>query len=82
MLTYFEVGPNACFPEHRHINEQITLVLEGELSFCVDGDTIVVREGEVVAIPGDLPHSACTASRRVRAVDAWSPPIEEHITAP
>lgn len=33
MLIYFELEPNTVFPEHHHEAEQITLVLEGELTF-------------------------------------------------
>ena len=36
-LTYFEVEPHSRFDEHSHESEQITLVLEGELCFEVDG---------------------------------------------
>jgi quercetin dioxygenase-like cupin family protein len=37
MLTYFELQPHARFESHRHESEQITVVLEGELFFEVDG---------------------------------------------
>lgn len=33
MLTYFEMELNTEFPEHSHEAEQITLILEGELTF-------------------------------------------------
>jgi N-acetylglutamate synthase-like GNAT family acetyltransferase/mannose-6-phosphate isomerase-like protein (cupin superfamily) len=75
MLTYFELQPHARFERHRHESEQITMVLEGELFFEVDGAREVrVRAGEVIALPADVPHAAWTREKPARAVDAWSPP--------
>lgn len=72
-LTYFEVEPHCRFERHQHASEQITLVLEGELSFELDGATHCLKPGEVIAIPANVPHAVFTGSLRVRAVDAWSP---------
>src|ERR1700733_7136190 len=35
-------------PEHSHINEQFTYILEGALKFWIDGKEIVVNAGEVL----------------------------------
>jgi amino-acid N-acetyltransferase len=75
MLTYFELQPHARFPRHQHESEQITMVLEGELFFEVDGAAeLRVGAGEVIALPAHVPHAAWTRERSARAVDAWSPP--------
>jgi len=55
MLTYFTVEANARFPEHSHQSEQITLVLSGELYFSMRGKVSRVGEGEVIAVPANLP---------------------------
>lgn len=75
LLTYFEVDANTSFPRHSHVAEQITHVLEGELVFAIDGlaEAIVVRAGEAIAIPSNLPHAVHTRACSARAVDAWSP---------
>lgn len=78
MLTYFEVEPHANFPMHQHESEQITLVLSGRLLFEVEGDQVIVGPGEVVAIPGDVPHAVSSLDEPVRAVDAWSPVRAEY----
>ncbi len=74
MLTYFEIEPNSRFERHSHASEQITMVLDGELFFeTPDGREVLVRAGEVIAIPANAPHAAWTRERSARAVDAWSP---------
>lgn len=80
MLTYFEIEPRSRFETHSHASEQITMVLEGELFFEVAGGVeVLVRAGEVIAIPANAPHAAWTGERPARAVDAWSPVRPEFI---
>ena len=74
MLTYFEVPPHGRFEEHSHDSEQITYVLDGTLVFVIDGREHRVGRGEVIAVPGNVPHAVYALDREVRAVDAWSPP--------
>lgn len=81
LLTYFEVEPNSEFAMHRHENEQITMVIEGELFFNVDGREIRVGPGEVIALPSNVDHGAFTREKPVKAVDAWSPVMEKYRTA-
>ena len=45
-------------PEHSHVNEQLTYILEGALKFWIEGKEIVVRAGEVLGIPSNMPHKA------------------------
>ena len=78
MLTYFELEPGARFEEHRHEAEQITLVLLGRLVFEVGGREYTLGPGDVIAVPGNVPHSARVLDEPTRAVDAWSPPREDY----
>lgn len=79
MLTYFEMEPNTKFPEHSHDAEQITLVLEGELTFRYEEKEVTLRPGEVIAIPSNAVHSAFTGTKSCKAVDAWSPVRKEYL---
>ncbi|MBI5827605.1 MAG: cupin domain-containing protein [Deltaproteobacteria bacterium] len=79
MLTYFELEPDTTFPDHSHESEQITLVLEGELTFVFDGKSVTLKAGDAVAIPSNKIHSAHTGKRPCRAVDAWSPVRREFL---
>lgn len=79
MLTYFEMEGNTSFPERSHEAEQITMVLEGELTFAVDSGHITVRPCEVIAIPSNVIHSVSTGNAPCKAVDAWSPVRKEYL---
>ncbi len=60
-------------PEHSHINEQFTYILEGALRFWIDGKEIVVRAGEVLTIPANMPHKAEAVEDTVD-LDVFNPP--------
>ena len=78
MFTYFEIDPESRFDVHFHVNEQITMVLEGELFFKLEDRLICVKKGEVIAIPSNTPHEVFTQHSSVIAVDAWSPVMEKY----
>ncbi len=50
----FEAG--ARFPRHRHAEEQITIVLEGEVHCTVDGETARLQAGEWSVFAPDVEH--------------------------
>jgi quercetin dioxygenase-like cupin family protein len=60
-------------PEHSHLNEQVTYVLEGALKFWIDGKEIVVNTGEVLTIPPHMPHKAEALVDTVD-LDVFTPP--------
>jgi quercetin dioxygenase-like cupin family protein len=48
----------ALVPIHAHDSEQLTYVLQGALRFVVNGEEVMVQEGEVLHIPPGIPHQA------------------------
>src|SRR5882672_279981 len=46
MLARVLLKKGCVVPEHSHVNEQLTYILEGALKFWIDGKEIVVRAGE------------------------------------
>ncbi len=58
MLARVLLKKGCVVPEHSHVNEQLTYILEGALKFWIDGKEIVVRAGEVLCIPSHMPHKA------------------------
>lgn len=73
MLAKLLLRKGCVVPMHHHENEQITYILEGALKFILDGEEIVVRGGEVLVIPPNVPHSAEALEDTVD-LDVFSPP--------
>jgi quercetin dioxygenase-like cupin family protein len=76
MLAHVYLDKGGIVPKHSHENEQITYILEGALRFRIGDDQaeeIVVRAGEVLHIPSNVPHSA-EALEDTLDVDIFSPP--------
>jgi len=57
---------------HTHDSEQMTYILQGALRVQVEGEEIIVREGEVLHIPSRLPHQA-EALEDTLELDVFSP---------
>jgi len=68
--TYLKRG--ALVPIHTHDSEQMTYVLQGALRFVIAGEEVIVREGEVLHIPGGMPHQA-EALEDTFELDVFSP---------
>lgn len=81
MLAHVYLKKGCVVPRHSHENEQLTYILEGALRFWLgeDGEEeVVVRAGEVLHIPSNLPHKA-EALEDTLDVDVFSPPRQDWI---
>ena len=78
MLARVLLKQGCIVPLHAHVNEQITYILEGALKFWIDGREIVVRAGEVLCIPSNMPHRAEALEDTVD-LDIFNPPREDWI---
>ena len=56
LLAQVYLKRGALVPLHAHGGEKMIYVLEGRLRLRIAGDDVVVREGEVVRVPGRTPH--------------------------
>ena len=77
---YFDKG--GFVPKHSHENEQFAYVLEGALLFRIGDDQteeVVVRAGEVLHIPSNVPHSAEALEDTVD-LDVFVPPREDWLS--
>ncbi len=73
MLARVLLKKGCVVPEHSHINEQLTYILEGALRFTIDGRVIDVNAGEVLCIPPNMPHAALALEDTVD-LDVFNPP--------
>jgi len=79
MLAHVYLKKGCVVPKHHHENEQFTYILDGALKFFIgeDGTTeVVVRAGEVLHIPSNLPHEA-HALEDTLDLDIFCPPRED-----
>lgn len=82
MLAHVFLDKGSIVPKHHHDNEQLTWILEGSLRFWIGNEgepgyeEIVVRAGEVLFIPSNVPHKA-EALEDTFDVDVFSPPRQD-----
>ena len=79
MLAHVYLKKGAVVPMHSHDNEQITYVLSGALRFRIGNggpQDLVVRTGEVLHLPGNVPHEA-EALEDTIDVDVFTPPRQD-----
>ena len=78
MISLVEMEPGAVVEEHSHPHEQMGLLLEGEATFTIGGETRVVRAGEMWRIPGGVTHKVVNGDRPGRAIDIFHPIREDY----
>jgi len=76
MLARVIMKKGAHVPLHHHHNEQVTYIMEGALKFAIDGKEIVVKAGEVLCIPSNMPHEAWAIEDTID-LDVFNPPRED-----
>jgi len=57
-LIAYRYEPGTVFPRHVHPAEQMTIVQSGVLVFELDDGEVRLEAGEVISIPGSVPHGA------------------------
>ena len=82
MLAQVELQRGCIVPQHAHVHEQLTCVLEGCLRLRIGGDSVEggeshdLRAGDVIVLPSNVPHAA-EALEDTRVLDVFSPPRED-----
>jgi quercetin dioxygenase-like cupin family protein len=79
MMAQVFLKKDAVVPEHHHESEQITYILEGALKFQLEGREVIVRKGEVLRIPSNVPHRA-VALEDTLDLDVFSPVRTDWLT--
>ena len=74
LTNFVSFAPGAVAPRHVHEEEQIVIVVEGELVFDLDGDVRTMRKGDVAVVPSWVPHAAWTTDSACEEIDVFSPP--------
>ena len=66
------IAKDGVVPLHHHENEQISSIVTGAMRFEIEGKEIVLRAGDVLSIPPNVPHRV-TALEDSQALDVFSP---------
>ena len=56
-MAIYNLRKGVVVPVHSHDSEQLTFVQEGRLRIAVGGQSFDVRQGQVIVIPANAPHS-------------------------
>jgi quercetin dioxygenase-like cupin family protein len=74
---YVEIKAGSDLPEHHHVHEQITYIIEGQLDMMIGGKACPLTAGMYYVIPSHTPHSAI-ARTDCRVIDVFSPVREDY----
>lgn len=77
-VAKFVISRGGQVPWHSHVNEQVTMILEGALKFIFEDGETVVRPGQVLLIPPHVPHSALALEDTID-IDVFTPRREDWI---
>ena len=73
------LAKDAVVPLHDHEHEQFSSVMTGALRFELEGKEMVLRAGEVLLIPSNVPHRV-VALEDSMALDVFSPIRSDWLT--
>ncbi|MFZ2283344.1 MAG: cupin domain-containing protein [Lutibacter sp.] len=76
-IAFWEIQEGSLLPEHAHIHEQTTQVIEGKLELVIDGVTTVLELGMIANIPSNVIHSG-KALTNCKVTDVFSPTREDY----
>jgi quercetin dioxygenase-like cupin family protein len=76
MVIQNTFSPGTGVPEHAHIHEQISYVVEGCLVVTMEGTTFTLNAGDSLLMPSNLKHSASAPTHTV-VIEAFAPPRED-----
>jgi quercetin dioxygenase-like cupin family protein len=74
MTNFVSFEPNAPAARHHHVEQQIAIVLSGELHFTVGDESRVMRAGDCVVIPPHVPHGGHSGPDGCEVIDVFTPP--------
>jgi quercetin dioxygenase-like cupin family protein len=72
-LAVVELAPNAVVPEHRHRQEQLGMVITGNVRFRIDDEIRDLGPGGTWRIMSDHPHQVSAGPEGAVVIDTFSP---------
>lgn len=78
MFSHVTLEPDSEAPLHKHAEEQMGVILEGELDMTIGDETRRLKKGDMYLVPPNVIHGVVTYTKRTLALDAFSPPREAY----
>ena len=78
LVSVTELEANTDMPVHSHPHEQVGTVISGELELTIEGETRLIKPGDVFIVPGGVEHGARTGDLPARVMDVFSPVREDY----
>lgn len=78
-ISYVKCLEGAVLPAHKHHEEQVLNLIEGEMDVTVEGETVRCRAGDIVHIPSYALHTV-TAITECLAIDLFAPQRKDYVT--
>lgn len=75
--AYWDIVGGSVLPEHKHVNEQIMNLIEGEFEMELEGEVLKLYSGAVVVIPSNASHSG-KAITNCKIIDVFNPVREDY----
>lgn len=76
-LTFWEIKKGSVLPQHHHVHEQITYIVEGMLEMIISDEKLLLTAGCTHVILSNIPHSA-VAITDCKVIDSFSPARTEY----
>ena len=74
LASFVRYEPNSTAPPHAHVEEQLFILMEGEIELTLGGEARIMRAGDAAMIPSWVEHSARSLDAPAYQVDVFSPP--------
>src|SRR3954447_25970667 len=74
MTNHVTIAPDADLAVHHHVEQQIAIVIAGQLEFTVGSETRTLRPGDCAVIPPHVPHGGVAGPEGAVAIDVFTPP--------
>lgn len=72
-VTEYRFEPGATFPNHRHAQEQITMIAEGVVSMTIDGEASEIGPGGWSVVGPDVDHGITAGDEGARFLAVVTP---------
>lgn len=78
LISLVDLPAHSVVPMHSHPHEQVGMMIQGEATFTVGGETRLLKTGDIWVIPGGVEHMVVAGDAPGLALDVFSPVRERY----